>query len=145
MLYQSPVISRGTKSSQCDEQKPECINCQKKGLQCCYTSGTTPLADSDKVVSKQAPSSTLFSLSLDSITRDIQETLTRLCSQLAMEPKFHTSHEYSSIPQFREMHNRDDRQPSYSTCNENRHDTRFLRRELRPISIHFRIPSTTTI
>lgn len=77
MLYQRPIISLGTKSSQCDEQKPECSNCQKKHLRCCYISGTTPPADSDKVLSKQVPSSTLFSLSLDSITRDIQETLTR--------------------------------------------------------------------
>lgn len=77
MQYRRPIIGLGTKSCQCDEQKPDCSNCQKKGLRCCYTSERSALADSDKALSKQVPSSTLFSLSLDSITRDIQGALTR--------------------------------------------------------------------
>lgn len=66
------------KSVQCDEQKPECLKCLKRGLACCYASEENHTTDTDSsggTVSKAVPTSTLFSLSLDNITRDIQETL----------------------------------------------------------------------
>lgn len=66
------------KVSKCDEQRPECLNCQKRGITCCYTSEEIVRSDTDSLnrkLSKEVPTSTLFSLSLDNVTKDIQETL----------------------------------------------------------------------
>lgn len=72
------IMAGGTKVIQCDEQRPECSNCEKRDLRCCYPSEEALQMDahsSSGRSSKERSSSTLFSLTLDNITRDIQETL----------------------------------------------------------------------
>lgn len=72
------ILAPRTKVLQCDEQKPECLKCQKRGITCCYDSEEIVQGDTNSLSAmliKEVPTSTLFSFSLDNITRDIQDTL----------------------------------------------------------------------
>lgn len=65
-------------SVQCDEQRPHCRRCQSRGVTCWYDSepGLAQSGkDTDRLSSFNDPTTTFFSLSLENITREIEETL----------------------------------------------------------------------
>ncbi|KAJ5175443.1 uncharacterized protein N7482_001320 [Penicillium canariense] len=62
----------------CDESKPDCSRCQKRGLDCCYASEVSlsnGARSLDEAFALEDPTTTFFTLSLDNVTRGIEETL----------------------------------------------------------------------
>lgn len=60
---------------QCDERKPHCQRCEVRGVECSYASGSDRSSPIEILSKLEKPSTTDFSLTLASMTSQIDESL----------------------------------------------------------------------
>lgn len=89
--YDGRLVESNSRLEQCDEQKPSCQRCEKRGFECLYSSlsESSPSEKSlDLSSTSSDPSTICFSFSLDKVMNGVEETL-------SLDPKW-TPHALTS-------------------------------------------------